>query len=182
MKAWTDLDALTTPPRVARLKRDERGYPIPAWAMLDANGKPDFHVLDMAKWVRLAQLRFCGICGEALGRHLAFVGGPKSVERRVFKDLPMHHDCASYALRACPFLAAPKFSFAAVGHQVDGVTTDTSTMVSPERPERFALAIARTMELCLLPDGSPGLIAGEFTHFAWWENGAPVARSDHPPA
>ena len=174
MKAWTDLSAIGMPPRVARLDRDERGYPIPAWAIVDAHGKPDFHVLDLAKWVRLAQLRFCGICGDALGRHMAFVGGPKSVARRVFKDLPMHHDCASYALRACPFLAAPKFSFAAVGHQVEGAETDTSEAVSAERPERFGLGIASTMEICLLGDGSPALMAGEFTHLVWWEHGAPI--------
>ncbi len=175
MKPWTDLSAIPAPPRIARLPKDERGYPIPAWALTDAHGRPDFNVLDMARWVRLAQFRFCGICGEALGRHLAFVGGPKSVANRVFKDLPMHHDCAAYALRACPFLAAPKFGYVSLDHAVDGATTTSSAQVSPRRPTRFGLAIASTMELCLLPDGSPGLMAGPFSHVAWWQGGAQIA-------
>lgn len=167
MRTWTDLTAIEMPPRVAALPRDARGYPIPHAVMYDAAGVPDFRVIDPQKWVRAAQLRRCGVCGETLGSHLAFVGGPLSMANRLFSDLPMHRDCAIYALRTCPFLAAPKFMYARA--LPDG--TKVSANVSPERPERFGLGICRDYHLGRLPDGEIVLRAQPFRQIDWWCKG-----------
>lgn len=100
------------PPRIARLDRDKRGYPIP-WNVL--RGKDDaaiFTVNDDRKAWRAIRERLCPICGERLGRWLWFVGGPRSAfdPHGWYLDLPAHEECAEYALATCPYLAAPNYS------------------------------------------------------------------------
>ena len=54
----------------------------------------------------------CGICGEKLLRSEKwFVGGSGDVLglRRGFSDPPMHEECATFALRTCPYLSAPVY-------------------------------------------------------------------------
>jgi len=38
--------------------------------------------------------RICGVCGESLGRPVAFVGTPREVGRNAFHLPPMHASCA----------------------------------------------------------------------------------------
>lgn len=51
--------------------------------------------------------RLCWICGQPMGRHIAFIGGPLAVAQRQFSDPASHRDCGEYALTVCPFLASP---------------------------------------------------------------------------
>lgn len=80
--------------------------------MKDVDGRPDFRVTNAERWVVAAKHRLCTQCGEPLGRHLAFIGGPLSFVSRLFTDLAIHKDCAQYAVQACPFLAAPNMRYA----------------------------------------------------------------------
>lgn len=104
MKNWTDIKM---PERIQNLPRDpERGYPVPffvAWI----DGKADFRVADDEKRVRCIKERLCWICGERLGRYLAFVVGPMCSINRISAEPPMHRDCAQYSVQACPFLLNP---------------------------------------------------------------------------
>ncbi len=46
-------------------------------------------------WVtRCALSRICGVCGESLGRPIAFVGTAEEVARNAFHAPPMHAACA----------------------------------------------------------------------------------------
>jgi hypothetical protein len=46
-------------------------------------------------WVtRCALSRICGVCGEPLGRPIAFVGSQEEVDRNAFHAPPMHTACA----------------------------------------------------------------------------------------
>lgn len=155
------------PPRVASLRRDDRGYPIPYPVLYDAQGKPDFRVVDPDKWMRAIKCRLCGVCGDPLGAHLAFVGGPGSMESRYFTDLPMHRDCAIYALQTCPFLAAPRFQYS----RSISPELRVNESVSTKRPETFGLGIARSFELAQAPGGDVVLRAGVFESIAWWRHG-----------
>ena len=48
------------------------------------------------KWVtRCALSRICGVCGETLGRPIAFRGTPQEVGRNAFHLPPMHVACAA---------------------------------------------------------------------------------------
>ena len=43
--------------------------------------------------------RICGMCGETLGRPIAFVGTQLEVDRNAFHFPPLHTDCAELALQ-----------------------------------------------------------------------------------
>jgi hypothetical protein len=100
------ISKLDMPARLLKLPIDERGYPVPKFvAFID--GKPDFRVArgGYAQQCRTGNL--CWLCGERLGRYMAFVIGPMCAVNRVSSEPPSHLDCARFAVRACPFLAFP---------------------------------------------------------------------------
>jgi hypothetical protein len=112
------VDLPPLPERVARLPKDERGYPVPwfvQWmkdgevaAPNDPTAKPDFRIIDAAKMQRCFSAARCWVCGDALGRHRVFVIGPMCVINRVTMEPPSHRDCAEFAAAACPFLIRPR--------------------------------------------------------------------------
>ena len=52
-------------------------------------------------WVTQCALsRICGVCGETLGRPIAFLGSPEEEGRNAFHLPPMHPECAEELLRA----------------------------------------------------------------------------------
>lgn len=164
--------AVPLPPRLAARPKDHRGYPIPWNVQLDAAGRPDFRVIDQRKVAQAVRNRVCGLCGEPLGRHLAFIGGPLSHQSRFFTDPPMHKDCAQYALRVCPWLAAPNMRYAEQLPQLAGVTTVVHTqMISDQRPERFFVATTRDYRLVRMPDGAVVLQAEPWEWSEWWRHG-----------
>jgi hypothetical protein len=91
---------------MARLPRDRRGYLVP-WFVGYVNGEPDFRVMDARKATLAVRERLCWLCGQPLGRYLAFNIGPMCAINRVSSEPPSHRDCAIYAAQACPFLTQP---------------------------------------------------------------------------
>jgi hypothetical protein len=75
------------------------------------DGTPFFTVNDDRRAWRALREDLCAICGERLGRWRWFVGGPKSAfdEHGWYLDLPGHHECMTFALATCPYLALPKY-------------------------------------------------------------------------
>src|SRR5262249_26747548 len=72
------MEGQVMPPRIARLPRDKRGYPIPWNIQRDANGLPLFTVNDDRKHYLAVRQGLCPICGETLGKWKWFIGGPRS--------------------------------------------------------------------------------------------------------
>jgi hypothetical protein len=70
-------------------------------------GKPDFRIANQEFLGRAVRQRLCWICGEQLGRYLAFVIGPMCAINRVTAEPPSHLECARFAVQACPFLLHP---------------------------------------------------------------------------
>ena len=175
MKPWRDLSEVEIPARIARLTRDERGYPIPV-NVLVADGVPDFRTIDPTKVMWAAQHKRCALCGDPLGSHIAFVGGPRSMESRWFADAPMHRDCAIYALQVCPFLAAPSFGYR------KSVPDDTAVnlLVPTERPEVFGLGVTRGYELAM-HGGHLLWHAKPFESLSWWKGGREVPAAQESP-
>lgn len=102
------------PARIARRPRDHRGYPVP-WFVEDprtpeeiARGEWDFRITSGAKFVAAIKRRLCWVCGEPLGRSLAFLIGPMCAVNRVTSEPPSHLECALWSARACPFLSRPR--------------------------------------------------------------------------
>lgn len=171
---------IPAPLKMRHLPRDRRGYPIPAMVQYDAHGVPQFPVIDMEKWGTLARSRGCGVCGKPMHRHYWFVGGPMSMEHRAFTDLPMHRECAVFALKVCPFLALPRFRYILRDVELpSGKVVHVNEDVTTRRPDRFGLGRAPGYSLKLLisednPVGSPVLIAEPFDMLEWWREGARV--------
>jgi hypothetical protein len=94
------------PDRIARLPRDERGYPVPKF-VLYVNGKPDFRIMDQRHWVNCVNNRMCWVCGGILGRYFTFVLGPMCIINRTTSEPPCHLECTEYSVVVCPFLAIP---------------------------------------------------------------------------
>lgn len=78
-----------------------RGMPVP-YTTLVANGVPDFKTNDESKRQRCIREGLCAVCGERLGNSVAFMGGSKSLEGRLFLDPGMHRECAEYSFAVCP--------------------------------------------------------------------------------
>jgi hypothetical protein len=95
------------PKRIAKLPQDEKGRPVP-WFVAWIDNKPDFRIIDARKVPIALKERRCWICGEPLGRFLAFVIGPMCALNRVSSEPPSHRECAKFASIACPFLATPQ--------------------------------------------------------------------------
>src|ERR1700722_8284381 len=98
---------LEMPDRFKGLQISDEGYPIPyfvGWV----DGKPDFRLADPEKLAVCYRHRRCWLCGEPLGKFLAFVIGPMCAINRNTAEPPSHYDCALYACIACPFLSQPK--------------------------------------------------------------------------
>ena len=95
------------PRYMAGLPRDERGYPCP-WFISWIDGKPEFRCADPRKLIRAVTEKRCWVCGEKLGRWMAFVIGPMCAINRTSSEPPSHRECAEFSVKACPFLSRPK--------------------------------------------------------------------------
>src|SRR5262245_32291529 len=94
------------PKRILSLHLDERGYPVP-WFVAWIDGKPDFRIVDTPKVAKAWNDHVCFICGQPLGRFVAFTIGPMRVINRVSSEPPSHRECALYSAQACPHLSIP---------------------------------------------------------------------------
>jgi hypothetical protein len=106
------------PPRIAKLTKDSRGYPVPVFIEWFKDGRaaprsspgaaPDFRYArsDFRAWAFKTGL--CWICGEALGVHRVYAIGPMCVINRATSEPASHRECAEFAAKACPFLIRPR--------------------------------------------------------------------------
>jgi hypothetical protein len=131
------LAKLPSPPvRIARLPKDERGYPIPWFVAWFQDGvekgarvpgaKADFRVLGSGKRELAVKKRLCWICGEPLGVHQVFAIGPMCAVNRTTMEPPGHRACMEYSAIACPFLTVParrrnEAGLDEIEHSVSGV-------------------------------------------------------------
>lgn len=94
------------PHRMESLPVDKRGYPVP-WFVDWVDGEPEFRAMNPEKWVRAVRFKLCWVCGERIGRIMAFVAGPMCGINRTSSEPPSHYDCAWWSVRNCPFLSNP---------------------------------------------------------------------------
>lgn len=145
---WRDVPV---PSRMAKLPKDHRGYPIPANVYRDGTGNPHFTINDQQTRLRQMHHDLCPICGDKLPRGRWFCGGPLSAfhPQGVYIDLPMHHECAAYALQVCPYLALASYrgriddaTIKKVPEKDRGDVMFFDPTLIPERPILFVLGMA----------------------------------------
>ncbi len=108
----------------------------------EADGIPDFKVVHEENRRKCLKENLCHLCGQGLTRLMVLIGGPKSVENRMFMDGPMHEECAKYAAQVCPYLAMTEHghSKAPPKHRNDpGIQIVTHEEVTAGRPNKMAL-------------------------------------------
>lgn len=152
MRNWKEVPI---PERMQVLDKDRRGYPIPANVLRKDDGTPIFTVNDERFTVMALDNTLCPICAQKLDRGGWFVGGPVSAlaENGCYIDLPMHEDCAAYALQVCPYLAAPNYAKRLDDLQIkDGdfggnqlITVDNSMI--PNRPPIFVMVLVKGFDV-----------------------------------
>lgn len=118
------------PPRMSKLRLDERGYPVP-WFVAWIDGKPDFRVMDGQKLRTAIRFKRCWVCGEPLGRRFTFCIGPMCAINRTIGEPPSHFECVDFSARACPFLTMPKAKRRESNLPEDGIRSPTSISRNP---------------------------------------------------
>ncbi len=126
-----------------------KGFVILYTTFIGADGLPDFKVIDHIKVRECLMNNLCGICGQKLDKILAFIGGPMCVKNRVFKDGPMHKECALYSAKVCPYLsnAEAKYSKADPRHLKDGDSVIDVSDIDLNCPTRLAIYYCKSFEM-----------------------------------
>jgi hypothetical protein len=101
------IAGIPIPDRMRHLPLSPQGFPVP-WFVGWIDGEPDFRTIGEDKLRKAIKQRLCWLCGQSVGRHLAFVIGPMCAVNRVASEPPCHRHCAEYAVKACPFLTQPR--------------------------------------------------------------------------
>lgn len=170
------------PPRIARLPRDHRGYPIPWFVAVLDDGSRDFRIADGDKRRDAVRFSLCWVCGGPLGANLAFTIGPMCAVNRISAEPPGHYDCATYSARVCPFLATPQMVRREAG-KPEGITSlKDGPGIAIERNPGVALVWGtRRYDIMLLDprDSSKFLCQlGDPTHIDFWCRGRPATREE----
>jgi hypothetical protein len=175
----------TLPPLPARMRElpvDPRGYPVPWFVHGGRGAAPDFRVMDRDRWLHAIRFGACWICGETVGRKRTYVIGPMCGITRTTSEPGCHHECATFAALACPFMILPAAQrrraklpediVAAPGHHIErnpGVTCLWTTAqfsvfaVDPEIPGAVSGQLLRL--------GEPAAVS-------WYAEGRPATREE----
>jgi len=87
------------------------GFPIP-YSVVVVDGVPDFRISDEKKRTACVRDKLCGLCGQPMTSNFCFMGGPSAAQYKIFFDPAMHRECASYAMKVCPYFAFKNHQFA----------------------------------------------------------------------
>lgn len=179
------LEAVEVPPKMRLLERDRRGYPVPWIVQRDLTGRPFFVMNDLIKTAQCGRNGLCGICGRKLERDVWLIGGPGAAFHLngAYLDPPMHRQCATYAVRVCPYIGTRytgRIDAALIKHGKwhPAQRIITEDLMLPEQPPFFVLA-KTTKAQFRIDDGSPHFhprrpwLAVEF-----WRHGAQLTDAE----
>jgi hypothetical protein len=172
------------PARIARLRRDSRGYPVPWFVqwMKDGEpvargqGEPDFRIADAGFRARGFKHKQCWVCGEATGVHRVYVIGPMCVVNRVTAEPACHRSCAEWSVKACPFLTTPRRRRDERGlEELDVESVGTMIARNPGCTALYETTAAQAFD-----DGRGGWLIrlGTPHRVDWWAQGRQAARAE----
>lgn len=163
------------PPRIAKLPRNARGYPVPffvAWI----NGVPDFRMVRPEVIRECVRKSLCWICGETLGAQSTFAIGPMCCVNRNNAEPPSHRACAEFAAQACPFMLNP------------GMVRREDEMTKAHEGNVAGISIRRNPGVMACwstkkwktKNDPTGLLfdIGEPSHISWWREGRAATREE----
>lgn len=158
------IQHLVMPRRIAQLPLTENGYPV-LYFVDEVDGKPDLRVMDGRKFIKCIREKRCWLCGQPLGRNMAFVVGPMCCVTRTSSEPPSHYECAEYSVKACPFLTRPK-----ARRREIGIEEASMAGVGLKRnPGVIAIWVTRSYKTFRAAGGGGVLITmGPPEHVEWW--------------
>jgi hypothetical protein len=162
------------PERMKHLPIDERGYPVPWFVGWIDENTPEFRSMDYKKFIRALKEKLCWVCGNPLGRHLAFVLGPMCTITRTTAEPPSHRECAEWSVKACPFLSKPKI----VRREIEEREIQCAGEAILRNPG--ASAIWMTRLYTPFSDGKGGVLlrVGDADEVTWWREGRSATREE----
>ena len=175
----SDLGAL--PPRIAKLPIDARGYPVP-WFVAWVDGPdgpetvPEFRAMDARKFRAAVKLKLCWVCGEPLGRWLAFPIGPMCAITRTTAEPPSHRECAEWSIAHCPFLSQPR-QVRREDRLPEDVEDPAGNFIK-RNPGVVCLWVTRSYELFNDGAGKPLITIGQPESVSWWCEGRAATRAE----
>jgi len=183
------MNSIPMPPRIAKLPRDARGYPVPYIVMRDKTGKPLFAANDADLVHRCLKQKLCPTCGEKLGKEKWFIGGPNSAfhPNGAYIDSAEHYECATYSLQACPHLSRPDHQqylsekvIAKMQTRVDEAQLLIDPTMTPGRPDVFVLVMSFGQQFKPAPIGQNPYVVPLRPYHAveFWQHGERLAFAD----
>ena len=171
------LREIPMPAAIKRLPLDARGFPVPKFVAI-VEGVPDHRVCDHRYMATAVQEQRCWICGEKLGRYLAFLLGPMCSISRTVSEPPSHRDCATYAAHACPFLSRPYARRRESG--LPEAAQDAAGLPIDRNPGCVCVWITRTFTPFRAFAGNGGVLfeVGAPTETTWWCEGRRATRAE----
>ncbi len=165
------------PPRIARLKMSERGFPVPffvAWV----DGVADFRIVDPAKMKRCVVEHLCWICGERMGANVAYMIGPMCTITRTSSEPPMHVECAEFSAKVCQFLTRPKQKRNV--HNMPEDSVEPAGLMIERNPGVSCMWVTRE-KLRMIPDQNRNVLFNVGTspeRVQWFAEGRPATRAE----
>ena len=171
------------PPNIAKLPRDERGYPVPYFVQwMDGDkpapygkGVPEFRIADRTKVVKCIMDGRCWVCGELIGRRGVFVVGPMCVINRNSAEPPSHYECAIWSLKSCPFLINP--DMVRRENNLPDKTVDAPGIMVKRNPGVMAAYTSKTWVPYAKGDGVL-INVGEPENVEWWTEGRRATKEE----
>lgn len=170
----SSVSHLPIPARMRALPILDNGWPQLFFADT-VNGKPDLRVMSPRKFGAAIKKKLCWLCGQPLGRMMAFVLGPMCTVTRTAPEPPCHYDCAAYAVKACPFLTRPH------AHRREAGLPDETAMVGcglKRNPGCAAIWITRSYKTWRPPGGGVLLTVGDPERVEWYAEGRQATRDE----
>jgi len=162
------------PARILARPVSPKGYPVP-YFVAKVNGEYDFRVIDTEKMKLCVKLRLCWICGDPLGRHMAFSIGPMCAVNRTSAEPPSHRECAQWSAKACPFLTLPHAVRREANMPLDGAPP--AGIMLARNPGVTMVWLTASYEI--IRDGTGVLFRiGEPLEILWFAEGRTATRAE----
>jgi hypothetical protein len=175
------------PKRIARLPKDERGYPVPRFVEwlkedlgethaarpTDPDAKPDFRFARSDFRNAAFKHGYCWVCGELMGVHKVYAIGPMCVINRVTMEPACHRECAEFSVKACPFLLRPRMRRLPMGDEPRHVA---GLMI--ERNPGCTCLYETNDAKAFQAQGGWLIRLGDPTRVDWWAEGRQATRAE----